>query len=233
MDITLVLLIIGLLYGVLLFFDNFFKTCAHYPYIKFLEGTGFEIHLLWIKWKTKAFNRTLIKWGTKRPRFWNIWFTSGVYASFVLLPVSLLVLIYSIFQNFTSGTSSGNNIVIEPVIPGVNLPASEIGYYSLSLIVCSIVHELGHALAAVKEDVNLIDVGANMFFVLPVAFVNLSTDKFSSLSPKQTLKILCAGVWHNIILALVALAIYIFLPFLFSVCFHVQRVCMLVMLSSV
>jgi len=35
-------------------------------------------------------------------------------------------------------------------VPGVNLPISDIGYYVATLITCSIVHELGHAVAAVR-----------------------------------------------------------------------------------
>ncbi|XP_023019588.2 membrane-bound transcription factor site-2 protease [Leptinotarsa decemlineata] len=221
MDMIIVLFIIGVVYGVLLFFDNFFKTCAHYPYIKFLEGTGFHVGFFWIRWKTKAFNRILIRWGASRPRFWNIWFTIGVGTSLLILPFSVLLLLYSVLKNWTPMNTS-EAFVIEPIIPGVNLPASELGYYSLTLIVCSIVHELGHALAAVKEDVNLIEVGANIFFVLPVAFVNISTEKLTS-SCLKSLKVLCAGVWHNIVLTLVALLMYMSIPFLFSPFFHIDK----------
>lgn len=34
-------------------------------------------------------------------------------------------------------------------IPGVNLPLSEAGYCFVALFICSIVHELGHAAAAI------------------------------------------------------------------------------------
>ena len=34
-------------------------------------------------------------------------------------------------------------------MPGVNLPASQIGYYLMTLLVCGILHEVGHAVAAV------------------------------------------------------------------------------------
>ncbi|KAJ8984262.1 hypothetical protein NQ317_007494 [Molorchus minor] len=198
MDFTTALIIIAVIYG----------TCAHYPYVKFLEGTGFKISILSLKWETKAFNRTLIKWGNTRPRFLDSWFTVGLYASLILLPVATCL---NIFLDYEEGT-----IVIEPIIPGINLPATELGYYSLALIFCSVVHELGHALAAVLEDVNIIDVGANIFFILPVAYVNISTEKFSSLGHKKILKILCAGIWHNLVLAFVGLLIFSSLPFIFS-----------------
>ncbi|CAH1114137.1 unnamed protein product [Psylliodes chrysocephalus] len=221
MDITTSLIVIAFIYGIFLFLDNFFKSCAHYPYIKFLEGTGFKIQFLTIKWQTKAFNRTIIRWGNSRLSFFNIWFNLGLYASLILVPIAVIMLLYSVFQNFI--TKKQQHILLEPVIPGLNLPASELGYYSGTLIVASIVHELGHALAAVLDDVNLIEVGANIFFILPVAYVNLSTEKLFNLEGKKTLRIMCAGIWHNIVLSVIGIMLYCLLPVIFSMIFHVNR----------
>lgn len=38
-------------------------------------------------------------------------------------------------------------------MPGVNLPASQLSYYLLTLLVCGILHEMGHAIAAVRLDI--------------------------------------------------------------------------------
>ncbi|CAH1998757.1 unnamed protein product [Acanthoscelides obtectus] len=210
------------IYGILLFFDNFFKTCMHYPYIRFLEETGIQLKFFSVCWKTKAFNRSLIRWGNSNPRYLKIWFKIGTYVTFVLLPFSLVLLLYSILVNFSSTDSGSSQFVLQPVLPGINLPASELAYYSLTLILCTVVHELGHAIAAVLYDVNIIDVGANIVFVLPFAYVNLCTERFLALRPTHTLKILCAGVWHNIVLSVVALLLYFMLPTLFSVFFHLN-----------
>uniref|UniRef100_A0A6P7FCM6 Membrane-bound transcription factor site-2 protease n=1 Tax=Diabrotica virgifera virgifera TaxID=50390 RepID=A0A6P7FCM6_DIAVI len=223
MDIITALIVIAVIYGVLLFFDSFFKTCAHYPYLRFLEGTGFKVKFLSITWQTRAFNRTLIRLGTSNPRFWNIWFSLGLHLSLILLPVSVLMLFYSISQNFVASDKQDTRFVIEPVVPGVNLPASELGYYGATLIIASIVHELGHALAAVMEDVSILEVGASIFFVLPVAYVNLATDKLFKIERKKTLQILCAGVWHNVVLSAAAFALYLILPILFSSTFYVNK----------
>lgn len=37
-------------------------------------------------------------------------------------------------------------------IPGINIPISDIGYYVISLLICSLFHELGHASAAVRYE---------------------------------------------------------------------------------
>jgi len=44
-------------------------------------------------------------------------------------------------------------VQLEILLPGVNLPLEEIGYYITTLVLCLVVHEMGHALAAVMEDV--------------------------------------------------------------------------------
>jgi len=35
-------------------------------------------------------------------------------------------------------------------MPGVNLPISQIFYYLLTLFICAVFHEIGHAIAAVR-----------------------------------------------------------------------------------
>lgn len=185
-----------------------------------MEETGFEVKLFSLQWRTKAFNRTLIKWGNSRPHFLNIWFKLGLYFSLALLPVGICLIMYSFFQHFLPNSNTGS--IIEPVLPGINLPLSEIFYYSSTLIFCSVVHELGHALSAVSENVHLVDVGVNLWFIIPVAFVNLSSERFNCLSKEKSLKILCAGIWHNLMQSFTVYLLYQALPFIFSLIFLVN-----------
>lgn len=53
--------------------------------------------------------------------------------------------------------------------------------------------------------------------VYPGAFVDLSTEHLTNLSPLKQLRIYCAGVWHNIVLVLLALVFRIFLPYILSI----------------
>lgn len=165
-------------------------------------------------------NRTLIRWGNSRQRFSRLWFSLGVCASLILLPIAIVLVLISLFQNLFK-TDSIKSLIIEPVVPGINLPASEIGYYGFSLILCSIVHEIGHALAAVREDVTVNHLAVIIIFCLPIAYANINTDKLFSLQSWQILRILCAGIWHNLVLSFVAFLVYISLPYVFSSCFEV------------
>lgn len=90
------------------------------------------------------------------------------------------------------------------------------GYYIITLVVCSVIHELGHAMAAVREDVRFFGMGAVVFFIAPVAFVHINDDQVKTLPLKNRLRILCAGVWHNIVVTASAMAILLFITLLFS-----------------
>lgn len=83
-----------------------------------------------------------------------------------------------------------------------------------SMGICSVVHEFGHAFAAVLEDVPLTGFGFNVLFILPMAYINISADHLNSLRAWPRLRILCAGVWHNILLAGFCFAVMSLLPVL-------------------
>lgn len=139
-----------------------------------------------------------------------------------MFPFAVILIVTALLQNFFTNNSEAA-IVVQPIVPGVNLPASELGFYGFALIVCSVFHELGHALSAVREDVHVINVGVNVLFILPVAYVNLSTERFNALNPWRMLKITCAGVWHNVVLAVAAYILYCCLPYIFSSVFYVNN----------
>ncbi|XP_050309200.1 membrane-bound transcription factor site-2 protease [Anthonomus grandis grandis] len=212
---TFFLLVTGT-YSVLLFFDLFFKSCAHYPYLKLLEGLGLELSFFTIQWKTKAFNRLIIKWGNTKPYFWKLWFQLGTVVTLSFLPVALFILFKSMFGLFGPKETEVAPPLVTIGLPGINLPISEVGYYCITLLICSFVHEMGHALAGVVEDIGTLELGFNIYFILPVAYVNLPTDKMQSLNVKKRLNIFSAGVWHNFLLSFFAYLLYWSLPWVFS-----------------
>ncbi|KAI4500217.1 hypothetical protein M0802_004634 [Mischocyttarus mexicanus] len=212
MDAVNVMIVIGLIHCSLFFFDTVFKTCSHFPYIYFLKNTGLEIHLMRIKWFTTVFNRKIIKWGMDRSKFWTAWFNTGVIISIIILPIVMIAILRATFNIWAAGPSADTKntaVLLEPMLPGVDIPFNELGYYTITLAICTIVHELGHALAAVREDVQLYGVGMLLAFTIPVAFVNINNEQFESLPLRNRLRITCAGIWHNIILAALAAAILV------------------------
>lgn len=108
-------------------------------------------------------------------------------------------------------------------MPGFNLPLSDVGYYILTLAVCSIVHELGHVLAAVREDVHISGVGLFAVLLVTASFAKINSEQLSMLHPRRQLRIFCAGIWHNIILALFAYFFLVMIPIFFYPVYEIGR----------
>ncbi|KAI9357862.1 hypothetical protein BD770DRAFT_321836 [Pilaira anomala] len=79
---------------------------------------------------------------------------------------------------------------------------SHIGYYLFALIVCGLFHEGGHAVASYSQGVPIQSSGMFIMYLYPGAFVNIPDQQLQSLEPWKQLKIICAGVWHNLVLYL-------------------------------
>ena len=96
--------------------------------------------------------------------------------------------------------------LMTPVIPLVNLPSDQLGYYLLTLLVCAVLHEIGHAVAANCNHIRVNGFGLFFFLFMPGAFVDLNADSLQTARPWQQLKVYCAGVWHNVVIVVAAVA---------------------------
>ena len=56
-------------------------------------------------------------------------------------------------------TTSSPGLVLQPVVPGLNLPASQLLHYTASLGLASVLHEAGHALAAHTAHIRTLGAG--------------------------------------------------------------------------
>uniref|UniRef100_A0A182V141 Membrane-bound transcription factor site-2 protease n=1 Tax=Anopheles merus TaxID=30066 RepID=A0A182V141_ANOME len=234
MELIVILGVVVLLYVVLLFFDGFFKSCMHYPYDAFLRGTGLTVKFLRLQWHTTALNRSIVKWSTKYPKILDCSFNAGVYLSLVLMPFAIVMIVVSSLQTnlhgqsakvVTTGGAGGGDprssaarrmVEIDLVVPGVNLPINELGYYVAALAINSVVHELGHGLAAVLEDVQIRGFGLHVLLIIPMAYTQLDSDLLNTLRLWKKLRVLCAGIWHNLLLGLLTYLLFMATPFLFS-----------------
>lgn len=98
------------------------------------------------------------------------------------------------------------------VIPGVNLPLSQIWYYLVAVALAALVHEGGHAVAATVERIPLHSFGFFVFLMYPGAYVNLDSNALHMLHPFRQLRVICAGAWHNIVLFIVSYLLLNSLP---------------------
>jgi len=150
----------------------------------------------------------------------RLWYRVGAVVSSLLILPSVLLLIYSLHQHLspqdTNTTSSNDRVVLQPVLPGVNLPTSELVYYVTTLLVCSVFHEAGHAVAAYNSGLRVVCAGMVILAIFPAAFVELPTDQLQSSSHFHQLRVFSAGVWHNTVLAGLAWILSGSLPLLLS-----------------
>lgn len=77
---------------------------------------------------------------------------------------------------------------------------SHIGYYLFALTVCGLFHEAGHAIASFSQGVPIQSSGMFVLYLYPGAFVNIPDQPLQNLTPLKQLCIMCAGVWHNLVL---------------------------------
>lgn len=120
------------------------------------------------------------------------------------------------FMNDGATSPSYNGPSIVPVIPGVNLPWNQVPLLFCVLIVSGVVHELGHAVAALNENVTVNGFGLFVLFIYPGAFTELENDGLETASVWKRLKIFCGGIWHNLATALLAFICISSMPRLLS-----------------
>lgn len=199
----------------------------HYPYDAFLRGTGLNVKFMRISWYTTALNRSIVKWTSSCSKFLSLSFNCGVYLSLILLPISIFPLIFSILhfeeKDSEKSLSTYQNVKVEVLLPGLNLPLNEIGYYVAGLSVSSIWHELGHAMSAVIEDVPVLGFGFDFWFIIPIAYTELGKEQLNSLKMWKKLKVLGAGIWNNVLLAMFGYLILIVLPLVLTPFYHIDE----------
>ncbi|KAG9322825.1 hypothetical protein KVV02_007599 [Mortierella alpina] len=103
--------------------------------------------------------------------------------------------------------SDDSGMVLIPIIPGITFPISHLPYYLIALLVSGVIHEAGHAIAAARERTHVSSTGIFLYILYPGAFVDISPRALAIMSPFQQLKVICAGVWHNIVLFVLAWAL--------------------------
>ena len=206
MDTLYIFVLIVLLYCFLYFFHLIMLSCSIF-YCTTLRNMQLEIEVFRIRWFTSAFNQTIKVWTTNRIKFWHAWFDVGVFVTILLLPLSILILVYVTMNIFLQQPSLHDNEsgqVLQIMVPGVDIPVNEIGYYITSILACTVWHEMGHAISAVSEDVRLYGFGFLLAFIVPIAYVQISNEKLILSPMRSQLRIMCAGVWHNLVLTIMA-----------------------------
>ncbi len=133
----------------------------HYPVFseKLYQKFGLDIGLFQLKFSLSARSRWLNNIaGVKK---FKAFYKYGTIISLLLVIPSLLFLLWNlhtivvIYNDSTGDKKVTDDLVFQPVIPGVTFPLTDVGIYGFSLLVTTVFHELGHAVAADCLDVKI------------------------------------------------------------------------------
>ena len=139
---------------------------------------------------------------------WDRWADAGV-AALVGLQVAGMALISVAAWRGVRGTRATalNDPVNAVAVPGVNdfMPVAAAPYVVAGLVVATVVHEAGHALACRRANVGVEEWGVALLFgVVPVAAYVLPDDAIDDASVRANLRMYSVGVFHNLVVAVAA-----------------------------
>uniref|UniRef100_A0A8R1U1E4 Membrane-bound transcription factor site-2 protease n=1 Tax=Onchocerca volvulus TaxID=6282 RepID=A0A8R1U1E4_ONCVO len=218
--------------------DYFLRIFHVSKYIAFVERYELIVTLFQIRFVPIRSPCTVLKEFVRNNLFsylLTIWFTIGIistiFCSFGIILYfswnSVIEISLWWFENFHSFASDGSvmnvyemeastvgekfveeNEGLKFVIPGWNIPWTQVPLYIGILLIAAVVHEIGHMLAALNNNVPVKSMGFIFFVMYLGAYVELDAVAMRRLSSVQKLRISCAGVWHNLVLALFAWMLY-------------------------
>ncbi|MEL9991099.1 MAG: M50 family metallopeptidase [Thermoproteus sp.] len=97
-----------------------------------------------------------------------------------------------------------------PLLPGITIPWGQLPYIALAVIVGVALHEFMHGYAAVRHGIKLKTAGIfSAFFIFSGAFVEPDDEQLKASPLRAKVAVLASGVAANVVLALLALAIYL------------------------
>ncbi|MGC8682209.1 MAG: site-2 protease family protein [Candidatus Acidifodinimicrobium sp.] len=150
---------------------------------------------------------------SKYKRIINIYSTVGVAVAFGSIGYMLYLLIPYFSLMFYHPTTT--MAAFYPVLPFNGIPGVlgvPILYWLIAIIVLVAVHEASHGFVALSKKIKLKASGFGFFLAfLPLAFVEPDEKQFEKASRLNKLRVLSAGSFTNIIIGLIAFALYIFL----------------------
>ncbi|CAK0736192.1 hypothetical protein CVIRNUC_000706 [Coccomyxa viridis] len=170
-----------------------------------------RLSLFSASYSSTSFNRSFTRFGRQNSKLLRAWFTCGVVVA-PMLAVSISFILVRELWNAAAwlhgltgdvpaaGRQGEPGLALELVLPGLTVPWAHAVYLWVATALSLAVHEAGHGLAAAAEGVGLGGVSLFLILLLPGASVSLNIDNLAELGSLKAVKIICAGVWHNVVL---------------------------------
>ncbi|MBW2982711.1 site-2 protease family protein [Candidatus Woesearchaeota archaeon] len=167
--------------------------------------------------RTKIGLKLMHKWGTNGRRFVKGLATAGIYAGFLGMAATIYMIIDGLWKLLFVPSAPPT---FAPVLPGVNIPGVEIfvpfWYGIIALFLTIVVHEFSHGVVAAAHKMKVKNSGFVMFGPLPGAFVEPDEKQLRKAKPKAQLSVYAAGPFSNILLTIILILLFGFLPLFVS-----------------
>jgi len=143
--------------------------------------------------------------------WWGRWSDAGVATLVTVQIVGIAVVALAAVQALGQQRATALNDPVNTVaVPGMNafMPLAATPYIVLALVVATVVHEGGHAVACRAADVRVEEWGlALLFGVVPLAGYVLPGDELDDAPFRDQLRVYSIGVFHNLLVASVAVVV--------------------------
>ncbi|KNC96432.1 uncharacterized protein SPPG_08026 [Spizellomyces punctatus DAOM BR117] len=146
-----------------------------------VHNSEFHYQFGFFRYTTTVLNQAVFRIGREWNGLWKWWFGREMMAGQMVGSDEVQDFRSKVDWIYSTGglaNHMGNTQGLVALMPGVNLPLSDMGYYVSGILVCALVHEV----------------------FVPDAFLTLREASLGLLRPAEKLKIVCAGVWHNVVL---------------------------------
>ena len=167
--------------------------------------------------RTKIGLKLMRKWGTNGRRFVKGLATAGIYVGFIGMAATVYMIVDGLRKLIFVPSAPPT---FAPVLPGVNIPGVEIfvpfWYGIIALFLTIVVHEFSHGVVAAAHRMKVKNSGFVMFGPLPGAFVEPDEKQLQKAKPKSQLSVYAAGPFSNILLIIILILLFGFLPLFVS-----------------
>lgn len=202
-------------------FQSFLSQYA--SVILFYLLVGFVIYRTRKKWEFQGKIIALYrgKWGIKlmdkigrKTQKFTKWFSwIGVWVGFLGMLVTVWMIFKGLYNLLFVPTAPAT---FTPIIPGVHIPGVEVfvpfWYGIIALFVTIVIHEFSHGVVAEAYRMKVKNSGFVMFGPLPGAFVEPDEKDLEKASRKAQLSVYAAGPFSNIVLTIILIILFGFLP---------------------
>jgi membrane-associated protease RseP (regulator of RpoE activity) len=157
--------------------------------------------------RSTKFTKEIYEFGNKHQWILRGFFTVGVVLGIILMLYAFVYLVGGVVNIKQEEIARLSIVLPDQEVGGVTFPLI---HWIIAISITLIVHELGHGIASSAERSRPKNVAFVMFLgLLPGAGVELDEDKLKTLSPLSRLRIMSAGSFMNILVAILILMINI------------------------